>query len=297
MFSDSCNARKALPKYFDIVEGREKARFLDAGNLEGRAEQADIIFKSCRFCERRCRVDRSIGRKGICGVLDARISNEFLHLGEEPELVPSHTIFFTGCTFKCVFCQNWDISQYPDGGASIRPENLARVIKSRGCRNVNWVGGDPTPNLNYILRVLTFLDKNIAQVWNSNMYLSEESMQLLEGVIDVYLTDFKYGCDECAMRLSSAPYYWRIMTRNHLLASQQCELLIRHLVLPGHFYCCTKPVLDWIAENVPDARVNVMDQYRPEYRACDYDEISEKLTGEEYSEAHAYAKDLGLSLV
>lgn len=291
------DARAALPVYFRILDCEADARFLSCDSLSAKAEDANRILSSCCFCERRCGVDRSAGEKGFCGVLSPKISSEFLHLGEEPELVPSYTVFFSGCTFSCVFCQNWDISQNPGGGTEISAETLAKMINRVSACNVNWVGGDPTPNLAYILEVLTLVEKNIPQVWNSNMYLTEESLALLDGVIDVYLTDFKYGEGECAQHYSNAPDYWSIVTRNHLLASRQAEVLIRHLVLPGHVECCTKPILSWIADNLTGVRVNIMDQYRPEYKARDYPLISRRISTNEFNEAIDHGEELGLNIV
>jgi putative pyruvate formate lyase activating enzyme len=163
-------------------------------------------------------------------------------------------------------------------------------------RNVNWVGGDPTSNLPFILTVLRECSADIPQVWNSNMYLTEESMRLLDGVIDVYLTDFKYGNDKCALRLSNAPEYMRIVTRNHLMAKKNAEMIVRHLVLPGHVECCTLPALTWISENLKDVKVNVMSQYRPEHRAREFPELSGYLTEEDYYRSLKIAERLGLDL-
>jgi putative pyruvate formate lyase activating enzyme len=263
--------------------------------LDLKIELANRLFQACCFCEHKCNVDRR-NTLGVCGVQVARIATEFLHFGEETVLVPSHTIFFSGCTFQCVFCQNWDISQLPCG-TSIVPEKLGTIIEQRkkeGSHNVNWVGGDPTSNLLYILQVLQSMETNIAQVWNSNMYCSEETMRLLHGVIDVYLTDFKYGNDSCAKRLSKVDGYSAVVRRNHLLASRQGEILIRHLVLPNHFDCCSKPVLKFIAEYLPDAPVNIMGQYKPEYRANEQKDISRSVTPEEVTRVKQYAEDLGI---
>jgi len=291
------DARTALPEYYSILGGRGKARYLACGDIGDKVKEAGGVLESCRLCERRCGADRASGQMGYCRVLESRVSSEFLHLGEEQELVPSYTIFFAGCTFRCVFCQNWDISQNPGNGVHIPAETLAKMIMKSPGVNVNWVGGEPTPNLPYILDVLSKLERNIPQVWNSNMYLTEDSMRLLDGVIDVYLTDFKYGSDRCAGRLSDARDYWRITTRNHLLAREQAELIIRHLVMPGHIECCTRPVLDWVAGNLGDTvRVNVMDQYRPEYRAYACDGMGRRPAGDEIREAVDYARELGLNL-
>jgi putative pyruvate formate lyase activating enzyme len=163
-------------------------------------------------------------------------------------------------------------------------------------RNVNWVGGEPTPNLPFILAVLRECSADIPQVWNSNMYMTENSMKLLSGVVDVFLTDFKYGNDECARRLSNAPDYMRIVKRNHLIARESAEVIIRHLVLPGHIECCTRPALEWIAENLQHVKVNVMGQYHPEYKAREYVEISRPIAGDEFGRSIEIAENLGLDL-
>lgn len=279
--------------------------------LDLKMELAHRMLDNCNLCERRCGAERSAGEKGHCGVVEPRVSSEFIHMGEEPDLVPSYTIFFSGCTFECVFCQNWDISTNPTSGIQMSAGVLAQMIedkvagkhpRSQGLRtahfakNVNWVGGDPTSNLPFILEVLSECSANIPQVWNSNMYLTEESLKLLDGVIDVYLTDFKYGNDECALRLSNAPDYMRIVGRNHRLARAQAEMIIRHLVLPGHVECCSRPVLYWIANNLSDVKVNVMAQYRPAHRAKGFKEIDSPLTRPEYGRAMKIADELGLNL-
>jgi len=263
--------------------------------LDLKIEIASRIFQNCCFCERRCGIDRN-RQSGNCGVKQSLIASEFLHFGEESVLVPSHTIFFSGCTFHCVFCQNWDISQQ-NIGFYIDPSNLCNIIDERhahGSKNVNWVGGDPTPNLLYILKTLKFLDVNIPQIWNSNMYCSVETMKLLDGVVDLYLTDFKYGTDKCAKVFSRIDNYVDIVERNHRLAYDSGELIIRHLVMPNHIDCCSKPVMDWISENLSDVIVNIMGQYRPEYHAHEYKDISRKIYIDEVLEVKEYAEKLGI---
>ena len=253
------------------------------------------IFQECHFCERKCKVDRR-KKQGNCKVKQPGISSEFLHIGEETVLVPSYTIFFSGCTFHCVFCQNWDISQQTCG-VYIEPQTLANIIEKRkkqGARNVNWVGGDPTPNLPYILEVLKNCNVNIPQVWNSNMYCSNETMKLLDGVIDLYLTDFKYGNNECAKRLSKVDKYMEIVKRNHKTAHSNAEMIIRHLVMPNHIECCSKPIIKWISENLSNAAVNIMAQYRPEYKAYEYEDISRPVSLEEVLMVREYAEKLGI---
>ena len=272
--------------------------------MDLKRELAGEALKACCLCERDCRVDRTRGVRGRCGVIEPRIASHFVHMGEEEPLVPSFTVFFAGCNLECVFCQNYDISTRPGCGREIPAGELADIIDRRaegtgaaGIRNVNWVGGDPTPNLHYILDVLSHTGANIPQVWNSNMYLSERSMVLLDGVIDIYLTDLKYGNDACALRLSGVPGYMRVVTRNHLMAASQGEVMVRHLMLPGHLHCCTMPIIDWLADNMPGAAVNIMAQYRPEHRARDYPELRGRIPLSEHNRALDLARQKGLRLI
>ncbi|WP_440951846.1 radical SAM protein [Methanococcoides sp. FTZ1] len=257
---------------------------------------AERILENCHLCERRCGVDRRYGEKGFCRLLEiSRYASEFLHMGEEPELVPSHTIFFTGCVFACVFCQNWDISTSPDSGFVADPENLARIIESRrleGSRNVNFV--TPTPHAHSVLKIIKRTTVNVPMVWNSNMYHSTEVAKLLEGVIDVYLADFKYGNDECARKYSKVKDYLSVVKRNHELAYQDAEVIIRHLVMPGHLECCTRPIVEWVASYVPEVRFNLMFQYSPYYRASEYPEIDRRITSGERRQAIDIVEEAGI---
>lgn len=163
---------------------------------------------------------------------------------------------------------------------------------------MNWVGGDPTSNLHFILDILCHLELNVAQIWNSNMYLTPEAMSLLDGVIDIYLTDFKYGNDRCGKRLSGVNGYWSAVGRNHAEANRQGEMIVRHLVMPGHIECCSFPIMRFLAENLDTSRVhvNVMGQYRPEFKAGDHPDIDLRPTAGEIMAVSGLATELGLSL-
>lgn len=273
------------------------------------------MLKECNLCERHCGVNRASGASGKCGVLDAHIASHFMHYGEEAPLVPSYTIFFAGCNFECVFCQNCDISTHPTAGKHIPAELMARRLENLSevgragfkislvrewddrAKNVNWVGGEPTPNLAYVLEVLKETRCNLPQIWNSNMYMSEESMSLLEGTMDLFLADLKYGNDDCAKKYSKVDDYFRVVTRNHLLASKRADVLVRHLMLPGHLECCTVPILKWLSENLPEALVNIMDQYRPMHLAYLYPELLSRVRPEDHQSAIRQALELGLKLI
>jgi len=258
------------------------------------------ILTNCHFCTRRCGINRSKGELGYCRCgTEITVSSIFQHMGEEPELVPSGTIFTVGCTMRCRHCQNWTISQWTEKGEVYKPEALAKEVEQlrvSGCRNANLVGGEPTPWLEQWLETFNHVNINIPVVWNSNSYYSPETARLLAEFVDVYLLDFKYGPDGCAEKISDASDYWKACTRNHLEAKKYGELIIRILVLPSHLECCTKPIINWIARNLgTDTRVNVMFQYRPEWKAYEIPELRRRLTRDEKKRAVQLAKEANLT--
>jgi putative pyruvate formate lyase activating enzyme len=258
------------------------------------------------FCEWNCRVDRMTASKlGKCGLSSTgRVSTWFLHFGEEPPLVGrggSGTIFFSSCNFRCAFCQNWDISQDASSGAPLESHQLAQITKNlrnEGASNINFVGGDPTPNLHTIVAAMNEVDVNVPMLWNSNMYCSRQTMSILADLIDIWLPDFKYGNDRCALRLSGVPHYFEVVARNHEFAHSNGDMIIRHLVMPNHFDCCTSHVLRWISEHCPRAVVNIMGQYHPNNRVLtdrsNYVDIARRPTAEEMQAVYDLADELGL---
>lgn len=266
--------------------------------LDLKIELAKRIFEACEFCEWHCRVNRK-KQAGVCGAKELEISSEFIHLGEERHITPSHTIFFMGCNMKCIFCQNWTISFWQEKGWKIKPEQLAKIIdgKSSISRNINLVGGEPTPHLLGILQTLKLVNSSLPVIWNSNMYMSEQAMQLLHGIVDMYLADFKYGNNACAKKFSLVSNYFEIVARNHKIAEQQADLTIRHLILPNHVECCTKPIFSWLSKNLKRYLLNVMSQYTPYWKAWEREEISRPISKEEYEKALSIAKKLKLPIL
>jgi putative pyruvate formate lyase activating enzyme len=294
-----------LERYVEFEQQADKRKLSleDIGDgpsfLDLKVELGRRMMTNCHFCVRRCSVDRLAGERGYCNCgVEFAISSCFPHTGEEPELVPSGTIFTCGCSIRCIHCQNWSISQWREQGTAASPDRVVEVVESlrkQGCRNVNMVGGDPTPNCWLWLQTMRGVEASIATVWNSNSFYSQETAELLAGFIDLYLLDFKYGNNEHAKAISDAPGYWEAVTRNHMMGKEYGELLIRVLILPEHNKCCTRPILKWIAKNLsPWTRVNVMFQYRPEYRAQERKELGRRLTRQEKEEALKIAKEAGL---
>jgi len=299
LFKDARAGKLTLELFVKEFRGKPKYSLLDID-----IALAKMLANPCRLCERHCMVDRS-KRIGACR-LDSRVyvHSWFHHLGEEAPLVPSGTIFYGGCNFSCVYCQNYDISQtMPRQGEVVDAKKLAwiqRMLRLHGARNINHVGGEPTPSLPTIVESLLHLDVNVPQIWNSNMYMTTEVMDILVDIIDLWLPDFKYGNNKCAMKLSAVPRYFDVVTRNLKIAVESGSMIIRHLVLPSHVECCSLRVLKWIAENLPLDRVlvNIMDQYRPEHLVAKYPrrwpELVRPVYREEVERVYAYASRLGI---
>lgn len=279
------------------MQGAKFLKARESGILQEKTEQAGKILQSCGLCERKCGANRLRGERGFCGVgREWRIFGAHTHWGEEPELIPSGTIFLAGCNLHCVYCQNAPQSITPGMGEAWSDQGVAEWIDRKaveGCRNVNFV--TPDCYLWNILKALNLVKSDIPVVWNSSSYYSEKSAELIKDIVDIYLLDFRYFSGKCARRLSNTPNYPEVAKRNHLIAKGDSDLIVRVLVMPGHLECDAKPILEWIAENLgPKTRVNILAQYRPCWKAMGYKEISRPLSMEEYREVMDYAKGLGL---
>ncbi|MBC7319369.1 radical SAM protein [bacterium] len=287
---------------------------VDIKILRERRDMAYSYLESCRLCPRECGANRLKGEKGICGV-DVRlwVSSYGPHYGEEPPLSGnsgSGTIFFTYCNLKCVYCQNYTISQLGDGDI-VSEEDLANMmlyLQRLGCHNINLV--TPTHFVPQILSALVMaVEKglSIPIVYNTSGYEKLETLKLLDGIVDIYLPDMRYSSSVYAVKYSSAPRYpdvnrlaVREMFRqvgNLVLDERGIAkkgLIIRHLVMPEDI-SGTESVLKFIAEEISkDTYISLMAQYRPEYKAQDFPPLNRRITREEYKRAIEIAKNLGL---
>ncbi|HPW74058.1 MAG: radical SAM protein [Methanothrix sp.] len=282
--------------------------------LEERASTALAHLESCRICPRRCQVNRLDDEWGFCRTgRRARVASFAPHFGEEPPLVGragSGTIFFSGCNLACVFCQNWDISQM-GAGREVEAEEMAKmmlVLQDGGCHNINLV--TPTHVVPQILEALLLAREgglSVPLVYNSGGYDSVETLRLLDGIIDIYMPDAKYGQDGPAQRYSEAPGYTAIMKAALKEMHRQVGdlemdeegialrgLLVRHLVLPAGA-AGTEEVVRFISQEISvNTYLNVMAQYRPEYNACRYPELDRPLAAQEYARAIDLAQRAGL---
>jgi len=271
---------------------------LGAWPLAARAEQARTHLDDCQLCPHRCGAARTTGR-GVCRV-DTRtfIASEMLHLGEEEAIRPAHAVFFSGCTATCTFCTAARFAFRPQYGVEATPGQLAAAVrrrKAQGARTLEFVGGDPLPHLPFVLETLALLgDEAPPVVWNSNFYHTPEALALLDGVIALYLPDLKFGNDRCGVELGGMPDYWAVVTGAIAWAAARSRVMVRHLLMPGHFDCCTEPALRWLADAVPQTTVSLLTQYFPPAHARG--PLAAQLSNAEIEQAQALAQRLNLTL-
>ena len=205
-------------------------------------------YETCDVCASQCGVNRHAGETGHCGLgVQGRVYKEYLHLGEERTLLPSHAVYLSGCNLRCAFCSDRGPVMNPQShGALLSPRELAERIAQRrreGARNVNFVGGLPDVNILYILEVLAHCPPDTHVVWNTDLWTTEEAIERLTGVVTTWLTDLKFGADGCAKRLAGVEDYTERLHRLLPMVDQAGDLLVRHLLMPGHLECCTRPAL------------------------------------------------------
>ncbi len=290
-------------------------RLARTGELDERVKAFREIYRSCRLCPRQCGVNRLKGELGVCALpARAKVYSAHPHFGEEPPLVGrngSGTVFFSRCNLLCLFCQNWEINHRGDGWF-YSDEELGRLflsVQNMGCHNLNLV--TPThlaPNIVAALRFAVSRGFRLPIVYNCGGYEALEAVRLLDGIVDIYLPDFKYMDGQVAARLSSgaADYPERaaeaIAEMHRQVGVLQLDergiarrgLLIRHLVLPENL-AGTDRFVKWVAEKLsPDTWVNIMAQYRPEYKARQRPPLDRRITPAEHRRALAWAREAGL---
>ena len=270
----------------------------------------------CTLCPRNCKVNRSKGQTGFCGIGDMPVvSSVGPHFGEESVLGGSGgsgTIFFAGCNLGCIFCQNFDIS-HQRYGTQVSIEELAKAmlgLQNYGCCNINFV--TPThvvPTIAEAIELARRSGLTLPTVYNTGGYDSIETLKLLDGFIDIYMPDMKYSDSDVAEELSSAPDYPQVnreavkemhrqvgdLQTNNGVATR--GLLVRHLVLPNELTGSFE-IIDFLAEQISSApTINVMDQYRPCYKAFEHPKINRRPTREEFQSARQHALQKGLNVL
>jgi putative pyruvate formate lyase activating enzyme len=290
-------------------------RLLDSGELRRRVAQAYEHLSICDVCARKCRVDRRAGQVGVCRTGErARVSSYGPHLGEEDPLRGwrgSGTIFFARCNLKCQYCQNHDISQ-SDSGYEVEPEQLASImleLQVQGCHNINFVSpSHVVPQIMAAVLIAAQAGLRLPLVYNTGGYDSMEMLKLLDGVIDIYMPDMKYADEEIARRYSKVADYARVnqsavremhrqvgdLEINHRGLAVR-GVLVRHLVLPENL-AGTDTIVRFLAREIsPHTYLNIMDQYRPSYKAHYFTELNRRISSQEYQAAIQMAQVAGLN--
>ena len=292
------------PRYLNIKEEE----------FDRRIEKAYKLLSSCEVCPHKCRVNRLKGEQGICRSGEEVIVSSYnAHFGEEPPLVGnfgSGTIFFTNCNLKCVYCQNYPISQLGNGN-KVSLSELAKImlaLQKRRCHNINLV--TPTHFVPQILKSLKLAIKtglHIPIVYNTSGYDSVNTLKLLDGIVDIYLPDARYADNKIARKYSSALNYFEIMKKTlkemyrqvgdlavNRMGIAHSGLIVRHLVLPEGL-SGTKKIMHFIAWEIsPHTYISLMAQYFPAYQAGQFPPLSRRINREEYKEALRAFEEEGL---
>ena len=288
-----------------------------SGELKRRAEELWAMMETCTLCPRYCGANRLGGARGVCQAPGTRlvIGGSHPHFGEERPLVGkggSGTIFLSHCNLRCAFCQNYEIALLGRGDRTSIDELAKMMLRLQriGCHNINLV--TPTHYSPHILKAIDIAAERglrLPIVYNSSGWERLEILELLDGVIDIYLPDFKYWDGDMSAKYSAGAESYPDMTGEAILEMHrqvgvarptddgimQRGLMIRHLVMPNNTGGSEK-VMEWIAANLPkDTYINIMQQYNPVYKAFDYPELSRRITKKEYAQVVEKAKDLGLT--
>jgi len=296
----------ANPSYLNLIEKDQLAQ---------RVRNAYEHLSICDVCAWECPVDRRSGHLGVCRTGElARVSSYGPHFGEESPLSGtqgSGTIFFTRCNLRCQYCQNHDISQ-TDHGELVEPEEIARMmleLQARGCHNINFVSpSHVVPQILAAVLIAARAGLHIPLVYNTGGYDSMAMLELLDGVIDIYMPDMKYSDAATAKRYSRIPNYPKV----NQLAVQEMHrqvgdlslnkygiaergLLVRHLVLPDNL-AGTDEIVEFICKEISeDTYLNIMNQYHPAFKAHHFPELNRRVTHQEYQFAVETAVSAGMN--
>lgn len=282
------------------------------GGVTGETNLLDVkraiarqMMERCDLCAHHCGVNRLLDTRGPCGTgMHSYFASPVLHEAEEPEIAPSLNIPLTGCSWHCVYCHTPALINGVDSGTRLEARTYSQIYEALAhprVRSLSFVGGNPDQHLPAILDLLAAAPEgfDLPVVWNSNMYGSDALYRLLDGVVDVYVGDLRYGNDECAARLSGIASCWETVRRNWLAVAQQSVgLIARVLILPTHVECCAKPILKLIAQELPRARVSLLDQFHPAYATAHRaPEMARRPSPDEIARVRRMAQKLELRMV
>lgn len=295
----SIHRRASLSFHSPNLPGRSQG---EASLLDLKTELSRRLLTACRLCHHRCGVDRLRGETGKCGLgPSATVNDHFVHIAEESPVNPSLVLGLTGCGLRCHFCQQGENLQ-PRSDAEPMDSTLWDRLDLKGARSLSFVGGNPDESLHGILCFLAALPRNwrLPIVWNSHGYGTVQTVEILDGIVDAYIPDFKFGNDACGHALADAPDYPRAARQAiAAMTAQGVPVMVRILVLPGHGACCHLPVLEWLA-GLPRENlfVSLLGRYGPDWKITARDgKLAQRVSPEERESVREAALNLGLRLI
>jgi len=302
-----------------------------------RAVLARAALAECHLCAHHCGVNRLAGERGPCHAgAEARVFSAQVEVSDELELIPTFAIALSGCDLRCDFCITGKESWNPRAGESFSAAEIATratAALANGARTVMILGGEPTVYLPAALEIVAALPDDARLIWKTNAHGSAQARALLDGLFDVWLADYKFGNDACAERLARVPNYTRVVqenlrwmfrssvaadvrrlsskseirnpkpvlirasSRRLLQGKRHSELIVRHLLMPGHVDCCWAPVAAWLAEQLPGVKVNLRAGFWPAWQATRHPDLRHTVTVDESERAWEIARECGLNLM
>ena len=263
-----------------------------------RARLARAMLADCRFCAHDCGVNRLAGEIGLCHAgAEARFFSAQVEVSDELELMPTFSVALSGCDLRCDFCITGAGSWNARAGLGFNAAAMAERAKAalqNGARTIMVLGGEPTIHLPAALEFVSRLPDSAKLIWKTNAHGTAQARELLDGMFDVWLADFKFGNDACAQRLAKVSDYVRVVQENLLWAKAHSELIVRHLLMPGHVECCWRPVAEWLAANLPGVKVNLRAGFWPAWHARRHVELQSPISSAENDFAFGLAQELGL---
>lgn len=280
---------------------RSGARSPRARIARARAGIARAALAQCALCAHHCGVNRLLDEHGKCGAgMAPRVHLAQTEMADELELIPTFGIALSGCNMRCAFCITGAQSWEPLAGQVFAPAALSRMAAealARGARTVTLHGGEPTLHIPFLLELIAELPADTKLVLKTNGYCSAIARKLLDGLFDVWCVDYKFGCDDCAERLAYVQDYTRVVHQNLVWAAAHTDLIVRHLLMPGHIECCWLAVARWLSKNLPGVKVSLRTGFWPGWQSVLHPELRRTVSSAESETAFRIGHRLGLNLI
>jgi putative pyruvate formate lyase activating enzyme len=266
-----------------------------------RARLAHAALTDCHLCAHHCGVNRRANETGLCRAgAKARIFIAQTEVSDELALIPTFAIAFSGCDLRCDFCITGASSWNPRAGEILSPGTVAeRAMEAlaAGARTIMILGGEPTIHLPTALEIVAALPDSAKLIWKTNAHGSASARDFLNGMFNVWLADYKFGNDACAQRLARVPDYVHVVQENLRWANEHSELIVRHLLMPGHVECCWRPTAEWLGENLPGTKINLRSGFWPAWHASRHSDLCGTVSQAESDQAVQIAQDCELNLI